>query len=425
MSQNLKTKQVSNDNELKFPELGGFCTEPDLYIKKTGKPHPFGILSEQVFGPSVSYRCSCGFLKHKTLDAGQVCPKCGTLCDSTDLRLTTFGKIKTITPYIKFTKKNEIIKLIGKQNKALLDPKQSDANIALERFIVISKEKSNIRIINSIDELLPNEIFIPFKITGLFSLIFIFRYLAYILNIESVRNLFECNYIDDVVKVLPIDTRPVFKNKSKANSLFYEEINKFYISLINSNKRNQLMIPVILEDMKTWIEEISLRIKNKNTEVINADVCEYEQIASFTQYYVDLIYEWCFEKIRGKQGIIRSNVLSRTLEFSARTVVAVDPSIKPYELKVPRSTLFILWLPYFLNYIIKIIKHFSADEAYYKIATKKYYELKENKELHNIFINFLDWFCTDESNKEEISFNGITEKINIRQISWWNRQPSK
>ena len=160
-------------------------------------------------------------------------------------------------------------------------------------------------------------------------------------------------------------------------------------------------------------------------EIINANVLEYEQIAAFTQYFIDSIYEWCFEKIRGKQGIIRSNVLSRTLEFSARTVVAVDPSIKPYELFVPRPTLYTLWLPYFLNYLIKVLRIFQADEAYYKVAIKKYYEIKEDKQIHSLYLQFLDWFCNDDSNKELMTFNGVTEKINLRQISWWNRQPSK
>ena len=170
------TTNNTQESENKFPELGGFCTSPELYVKKTGKPHPFGILSEQIFGPSSSYRCSCGYLRHKTLDAGQVCPKCGTRCDSTDLRLVTFGNIKTITPFIKYTKKKEILKIIGKQNKSLLDPKQSDSNIAIDRFIVLNKNKTSIRIINSIDDCTDDEIFIPFKISGLFSLIFIFRY---------------------------------------------------------------------------------------------------------------------------------------------------------------------------------------------------------------------------------------------------------
>lgn len=413
---------MKNNNASLLPTLGGYCTSPALFVKKTGKPDPFGIISEQIFGPVISYHCSCGFLRHRTLDNGQRCPKCGTMCISNESRLTTFGKIKTLFPFIKLTHKNDIIQIIGKENKQLLDPKLLDSNLALNKFICVNP-KQDIIVINDSSKVPTGYTIIPFKIIGIFSLIFIFRYLGYVLQIKKIQDIFENNYINDEIDVLPVDTRPVFKNSKKVNSLFYEEINKFYISIINSNNRNKLINPTIEEDQRIWAEKITEKLKNKDYSILDVNTIEYEQISTFYQFYVDAIYEWCFTKIRGKQGIIRSSILSRTLEFSARTVITVDPSIKPYELKTPRSTLFSLWLPYFLNYVTSVKHYMKYDESYYQIASKRYNDLPEH--IHNYFIEFLDWFTNSEEAAEVVTMpHNAHEKINIRQISWWNRQPS-
>jgi len=385
----------SNDSKIDYPELGGYCTSPNIYIKKTGKPDPFGILSEVIFGGLNSYRCSCGALKNKTLDGGQICPKCHVLCADNSIRLTTFGKIKLVAPAFKTTKKNEIIKLIGKHHKQLLDPHQSDANAALNRYAAVSKDKTEIKLIHGIDSCPENMILIPFRIGGIFSLIYVLKFISDNLRVPCVKEAFDKKWIMDEIKVLPPDVRPVFKDPSKPDVLRYEEVNKFYISILNSNKRNKLFYPLISEEVKSWTDELVEKLKNKDFTDMNVNVIEYDQISSFYQVYVDLIYDWAFEHIRGKEGLVRSTILSRTLEFSGRTVVTVDPSVKPYQLKVPREMLFTLWFPYFLHYLTnkKIMQY---DECVSRIVNKKYHEIRSDDEVFGHFLDFLKWFSTSE-----------------------------
>ena len=381
--------------EIPYPELGGYCTSPNLFNKRTGQPDPFGILSPCIFGPLNSYRCSCGSLKNKTLDAGQICPKCHVMCADNSLRLTTFGKIKLVAPAFKTTKKNEIIKLIGKQNKQLLDPHQSDANAALNRFLAISSDRTEIRIIQGYDNCPEGMVLIPFKIGGIFSLIFALRFAAQIIQVPCVKKIFEDKCIIDEIDVLPPDVRPVFKDPSDPKVLRYEEVNRFYISIINSNNRNKLFYPTLIEEVRAWSLEIGEKLTEKDFEVMDVNTIEYDQMSAFYQVYVDNIYNWAFEHIRGKEGLVRSTILSRTLEFSGRTVVTVDPSVKPYQLKVPREMLFTLWFPYFLNYLTsKNIMQY--DECIAKVVNKKYSEIKEDKETFKYFLDFLKWFSESE-----------------------------
>lgn len=409
-------------SENKFPEFGGYCTSPNFFNKKTGKPDPNGILSEQIFGPTVSFKCTCGYLRHRTLDYGKTCPKCGTKCISNESRLKTFGKIKMIFPFILSTHKKDVLNVIGKKNKILLNPRLVETNLLRSKYICLSPS-NEILVISSIDELPNGYTFIPFTIRGLFSLFFILKYINTRYNNPQIKEIFDKEYITNTVDVLPVDVRPVFKNKKRSNSLFYEEINRYYVSLINSNKRNILISTAIIEDVLTWEQELDERIKNGNNEPYEPDITEIEQITSFNQTYIDNIYAWCFSKIRGKEGIIRSNVLSRTLEFSARTVIVVDPSINPYEIKVPRPTLYSLWMPYFLHYITVLKRYYNCDEAYYEVATKNYYEVQKIKKLHDYFVEFLNWFSTSEE-AMDYAPDGVNKSVNIRQISWWNRQPS-
>ena len=170
----MKTRMKSKKEEDILPEFGGYCTSPKLFDKRTGLPDPKGIISEQIFGPIVSYKCQCGYLNKKTLDGGQTCPKCGVKCISNESRLTTTGKIKTVFPFIRSTHKNFIIQLIGKENKQLLDPRLLDSNMALDRFICFNANK-DVRMISNISDLPAGYFLIPFKITGIFSLIFVFK----------------------------------------------------------------------------------------------------------------------------------------------------------------------------------------------------------------------------------------------------------
>ncbi len=390
---------MCKETVVEYPTLGGYCTSPVLYIKKTGKPDPFGIISECVFGPLNSYRCSCGALKNKTLDAGQVCPKCHVVCADNSLRLKTFGKIKLVAPVFKTTKKNEIIKIIGKQNKQLLDPHQSDANAALSRYIIIDKNKSEISIIHSIDSCPPGHILIPFRIGGIFSLVYVLKFLADVIQVDFIKELFDNKYIIDEIDVLPPDVRPIFKDPQKPDVLRYEEVNKFYISILNSNKRNKLFYPTLVDEIQCWTDQLVEKIKNNDFTEMNVNTIEYDQIAAFYQVYVDLIYNWCFEHIRGKEGLVRSTILSRTLEFSGRTVVTVDPGVKPYQLKVPREMLFTLWFPYFLHYLTsKNIMQY--DECISRVVSKKYFEVRKDKEVFQYFLDFLKWFSESEEAKE-------------------------
>ena len=68
------------------------------------------------------------------------------------------------------------------------------------------------------------------------------------------------------------------------------------------------------------------------------------------------LYEHLFssyiEKVKGKFGMIRTSLVAKSVDFSARAVITGDPNIRPHELGVPRDMLVKLFYPWIINYIV-------------------------------------------------------------------------
>ena len=103
-----------------------------------------------------------------------------------------------------------------------------------------------------------------------------------------------------------------------------------------------------------WFAKMRYNLDNNiDDELIDPIIPEYDRAAARYQYYVDLIYESVYSSISGKTGFIRGSILGKTIEFSARSVIIIDPSLEPYKVKVSSKILFKLWFPYFLYYLSK------------------------------------------------------------------------
>ncbi len=374
-----------------FPELGGFVTSPNIFNKGTQSPDPCGILSECVFGPIVDYKCTCKTLKSRTLDKGKTCVKCGVVCESSKLRLTTLGQIKLLFPIIKPTKIQHIYKLLNKDHKQLLDIEQSDANIVLTRYIIVKNDLKQTKIVTSLNNIPSGYKSVPYRISGIYSLIYVLKYCANVLNVKHIKELFDKQYIIDIVYVIPPDIRPIVAAPNKINELRRVEVNDNYISILNLNKRYNLMSASILDDEKTWNDLVTYNINNglQHEEIIENMSIEYDRLTALYQRHVNKIYDWAYKALSNKKGLIRNSILGKTIEFSARGVVTINPALKAYEIEVSKKILYKLWMPYFLHWICTIKQNLEYDDAFYNVATEEY---EENKEL---FDEFCEWFTKE------------------------------
>ncbi len=371
--------------------LGGEVTSTKFYVGKYSNIDENGLLSESIFGPIKDFQCKCGKLNTESIDGGKICDKCGVLCGPSELRLKTFGKITLVFPVIKSTKKKYFKKIIGTQHKHLLDPKKADALAVTSRYLAVTQSGNDLKVVDTMVNA-PGWYTIPIRITGLYSFILSLRFVAEVLNLDVAKELFEKNYITNVIKVLPPDVRPVVRDPKKKSELRYVEINKHYISLINQNNQNRPIKDIVRSKEHDWFEKLKYNdLNNIEDELVDVAIPEYDAATARYQYYVDKIYESVFESISGKTGLIRSSILGRTIEFSARSVIIIDPSLETYKIKVSKKILYKLWFPYFLNYLAK----FKGID--YSKLFDDYTQFKDYEDNKRIFNEFLNWFCQPEN----------------------------
>ena len=371
--------------EIQIPSELNEVTSSKIYTDKSQRHlDESGLFSERIFGPEKNYRCKCGKLNSKIFDVGKRCSSCNVLCDNEDLRLVTFAKVTVPFGFIKPNRKKQLFKIVGNKNKQLLNPIMAQASLAQKRYIGFSKDGKQIKIFN---DMLPDKNFIklPLRITGIYSFILSIKYLALYLNLSIAKNLFDKQIISFYVKVIPPKTRPCTKINNK---LQITDINKSYIHLIQRNEANRPIISNLITDEENWLGMIDILVKQNvfDEEIVDYGIMEYDVICAVYQYSVDEIYNTIYQTLHGKKGFIRSKILGKTIEFSARSIIRCNPSLKPYQISVSKKILYKLWHPYFLYYLVNI-RNIEGEDCYMMVCNKSY---EYNIELFN---NFLDWFC--------------------------------
>jgi len=370
-----------------------YVTSPEIFYRGNNKSfHDDGIFSEKIFGPVRSFRCKCGLLNNSVLDVGKRCEKCGVKCEDNIARFENHGLINLPFMCIKPTRidnrlKAVIVNILA-HKKTLLDPIRSDYNISQSKYLGIHKSTEVIKIFDNRND--KNYVYIPIRVTGIYSLLLCLKYMAEVFNIEIVKKLFEDQVIMTYLKVIPPGLRPVSVVDDKKIQL--SEVNKPYISIIHLNKVNDLIKDNLLIDQDDWFERINLYFQGDydtcDEEIVEHIIMEYDVLTSKYQYHINMIYDNLFSTIAGKEGFIRKNLLGKTIDFSGRSVICCDPSLNVYQIGVSKKILYKLWLPYFLYYLL----HIKLQTTVWSIENIVNKDYEDNLAL---FDEFLEWFYAE------------------------------
>lgn len=376
-------------NARSFPSLGGFITQNRDFVGslKNRKENPDGLFSEQIFGPKQNHRCICGEL-NGIIHKDEVCEKCGVICGDPSIRSTQFGQIRTEFPFIKPTKQKKLIKFLGKLSNNIINPIRLDVNLDSKRYLSVKDNYTTLKIVNSLKPKKDYNV-IPFRIVGIYSLYIALKFAADFLKVDRAIDFFDDGYITDIIKVLPPDLR-MYSLDTEKDQVITPPINKAYTSLLNAKSINVPILEYIKLDEIDWLEQIKISYENGivDQEIFPTQLTEYDTKAANYQTYVNQVYDYVYTSLSGKPGLIRNSVLGKTLEFSARTVITVDPSLLPYQVKMSKKILKKLWMPYMLHYLIEV-KGFEATRCF---ETYMLNELENQEEFDEMFNKFLVWF---------------------------------
>ncbi|MFV0521859.1 MAG: DNA-directed RNA polymerase subunit beta' [Mangrovibacterium sp.] len=368
----------------------GEVLKPETINYRTYKPERDGLFCERIFGPTKDYECHCG--KYKRIRyKGIVCDRCGVEVTEKKVRRERMGHISLVVPvaHIWYFKSlpNKIGYLLG------LPTKKLDTIIYYERYVVIQpglKAEDGVKELDFLteDEYLdildslpmenqyledndPNKFIAKMGAEALHTLLerVDLDELSYSLRhkantetsqqrknealkrlqvVESFRASKETNkpewMVVKVVPVIPPDLRPLVP--LDGGRFATSDLNDLYRRVIIRNNRLKRLIEikapeVILRNEKRMLQEAVDSLFD-NSRKSNAVKTENNRALKSLS-----------DSLKGKQGRFRQNLLGKRVDYSARSVIVVGPTLKLHECGLPKNMAAELYKPFIIRKLIE------------------------------------------------------------------------
>ena len=390
----------------------GEVLKPETINYRTYKPERDGLFCERIFGPVKDYECHCG--KYKRIRyKGIVCDRCGVEVTEKKVRRERMGHIALVVPvaHIWYFRSlpNKIGYLLG------LPTKKLDQIIYYERYVVVQPgnavnaegeplqkmdfitEEEYLDILEKLprdnqylEDSDPNKFIAKMGAEALFDLLanedldarsYELRHQANnetsqqrkneaLKRLQVIESFRDANsrienrpewMIVKVVPVIPPDLRPLVP--LDGGRFATSDLNDLYRRVIIRNNRLKRLIEikapeVILRNEKRMLQESvdSLFDNSRKSSAVKTD--KNRPLKSLS------------DSLKGKQGRFRQNLLGKRVDYSARSVIVVGPTLKLHECGLPKNMAAELFKPFIIRKMIErgIVKTVKSAK---KIVDKK------------------------------------------------------
>ncbi|WP_333662797.1 DNA-directed RNA polymerase subunit beta' [Chishuiella changwenlii] len=401
MSTKNKTSQFSKiriglaSPESILQESKGEVLKPETINYRTHKPERDGLFCERIFGPVKDYECACG--KYKRIRyKGIVCDRCGVEVTEKKVRRERIGHINLVVPiaHIWYFRSlpNKIGYILGLPSKKL------DMVIYYERYVVIQpgiakgpegeelnrldflSEEEYLDILETLpienqylEDTDPNKFVARMGAEALEDLLsrinldelsYELRHKAHnetskqrrteaLKRLQVVEALRESNMhhvnrpewmVMRVIPVIPPELRPLVP--LDGGRFATSDLNDLYRRVIIRNNRLKRLMEikapeVILRNEKRMLQEAvdSLFDNTRKASAVKAD--GNRPLKSLS------------DSLKGKQGRFRQNLLGKRVDYSARSVIVVGPTLKLHECGLPKDMAAELYKPFVVRKLIE------------------------------------------------------------------------
>lgn len=296
-------------------------------IFESGKFSRNGLFSLQIFGPLKSDSCACNKITYRgRLLRDSTCKKCDVDIVSSEERRKRYAKISLPIPVL-HPIFYYILTLTKSSTKEILNGMltyTSKYYIGPEGIVKIVEGDS---IDNNVEIL-----------TGLNGAL---KYIEYLIDSDDrvefqfIRDNFDKIVLNNVL-VIPPDFRPCGNNSS--NKHIIDSINGLYRSLITScNKVRKIPYDI-----------------DENTDI-------YKTNFKYIQINVIKLYEYILTKMSKKDGLLRSNILGKRVDFSGRAVISPDPTLTLDYCRIPYWIILEVLKPQLVTHLVnrRICKRYN------------------------------------------------------------------
>ena len=354
----------------------GEVTKPETINYRTFKPERDGLFCAKIFGPTQDFKCLCG--KYKGLKyKGIVCEKCGVEVTLSSVRRERMGHIElnSKVAHIWFFKGIPsriavILEITGKQlehivyfeNYIVIEP----GNIPNLKFKQILGEEEYIELVErygegsfragmgaeAVYELL-NMLNTKKEVEELKSRLNIEKSIQKKKSMARRLKLMEDfansgNHPEwmvlSIIPVLPPDLRPLVR--LDGGRFASSDLNDLYRRVINRNNRLKRLL-----DLKAP----ELIIKNEKRmlqEAVDALFDNQKRNKSYMSSQKRPLKSLS-DALKGKQGRFRQNLLGKRVDYSGRSVIVVDPTLKLDQCGLPKKMALELFKPFIYNKLEK------------------------------------------------------------------------
>ena len=348
----------------------GEVRKPETINYRTYRPEKDGLFCERIFGPERDWECACGKYKG-TKFKGIICDRCGVKVTHSRVRRKRMGHINLAAPCVHIwffkaipnqtatllgMKANELEKIIYFQDYVVTDPGQSP----LSKCQLLSEEEyrdasnkygSSFKALMGAEGIktLLAEIDLESIAAELRSELSktkskqrikdITKRLKLINEIKTSVNSPEWIVLD-VVPVIPPDLRPLVLLES--GNFATSDLNDLYRRIINRNNRLKKLID--LNAPEVIIRNEKRMLQQAVDSLLDNSRCRRPVLGSNNRPLKSLA-----DMIKGKQGRFRENLLGKRVDYSARSVIVVGPSLKLSQCGLPKRIALELYQPFIIR----------------------------------------------------------------------------
>ena len=370
----------------------GEVKKPETINYRTYRPEKDGLFCERIFGPEKDWECACGKyrgMKYK----GMICDRCGVKVTHSRVRRKRMGHIELAAPVVHIwffkampsrlgnlldMKTTSLEKVIYFQDYVVIDPGDTDlekqqllteeefrasreqwgdgsfeANMGAEAIrkllvgldLVVLSQELRQRLVETNSKQKKKDLINRLKI------------------VESIRdseNKPEWMVLD-VIPVIPPDLRPLVLLDS--GNFATSDLNDLYRRIINRNNRLRKLVDlnapeVIIRNEKRMLQQSVDALFDNNR-------CKRPVLGSSNRPLKSLT-----DMIKGKQGRFRENLLGKRVDYSARSVIVVGPSLRLHQCGLPKKIALELYQPFIIRKL-KELGHADTIKSAKKMLERK------------------------------------------------------
>ncbi len=390
----------------------GEVKKPETINYRTYRPERDGLFCERIFGPEKDYECACGKyrgMKYK----GMVCDRCGVKITHSRVRRTRMGHIELAAPVVHIwffrslpnrlailldMKSTDLEKVIYYQDYVVIDP--GDTPLQKQQILTEQEYRDARReygdgafkadmgaeairkLLLGLDLVaLSQELRAELGVTSAKQ-----RRKELIERLRLVEGIRDSDnrpewMVLDVIPVIPPDLRPLVLLDS--GNFATSDLNDLYRRIINRNNRLKKLVD--LNAPEVIIRNEKRMLQQAVDALFDNGRCKRPVVGSSNRPLKSLT-----DMIKGKQGRFRENLLGKRVDYSARSVIVVGPSLKLYQCGLPKRIALELYQPFIIRRL-RELGHADTIKSAKKMLERRDEEvwdiLEEVTKNHPVLLN--------------------------------------